>query len=95
MFEQLKNPLVQLMLELSRENIREHEQLRYRLQAVDWAAFFALCREHELDGVVASHILSEQLAVLPDDWQEAHSKRDACHELQQQQLSSIIPAFTR
>lgn len=74
MFEQLKNPLVQLMLELSRENIREHEQLRYRLQAVDWAAFFALCREHELDGVVASHILSEQLAVLPDDWQEAYEK---------------------
>ena len=74
MFEQLNDAKVQLMLDLSREKLQAPEQLRNRLKNVDWTAFFALCREHELDGVVASHILADQLAILPDFWQDAYEK---------------------
>ena len=77
MFEQLKNPQVQLMLSLSRENVLVTEELKRQLQQTDMKTFFALCLEHELDGVVASHILAHNLMELPDYWREAYEKEKA------------------
>ena len=74
MFEELKNPLVQLMLALSREKLENVDGLKQQLLYTDIPALFELCREHELDGVVASHILAANLMELPDYWQEAYKK---------------------
>ena len=72
MFDELNNENVQLMLALSRENIQNTEQLRKKLNECDMSAFFLLCREHELDGVVASRIIENDLVVLPDQWLSAY-----------------------
>lgn len=72
MFEELKDPLVRLMLDLSREKLNDPDDLRTRFEACDKKAFFELCLEHELDGVVASHIVENSLAQLPDYWLEAY-----------------------
>lgn len=77
MFEQLNNPRVQLMLALSKEKILDKEALKQQLKQENLPEFFRLCREHELDGVVASHILANDLLDLPDYWQEAYEKEKA------------------
>ena len=77
MFEQLKDPLVRLMLDLAKENTSDVQSLKVRLETTDVAALFRLCREHELDGVAASHILKHRLLELPDYWQEAYQKEAA------------------
>ena len=77
MFEQLKDPQVRLMLDLSKENMDDTEDLKQRLAQTDILAFFELCREHELDGVVASHVLEAKLMKLPDYWQQAYQKEQA------------------
>lgn len=74
MFEELNHPCVQLMLALSKELSDDREDLKVRLAQEDMEDFFRLCQEHELDGVVASHILQWDLAQLPDYWQEAYEK---------------------
>ena len=74
MFEELNHPRVQLMLALSKERMDDREQRKQQLLEVDMEAFFQLCREHELDGVIASHILQWDLGQLPDYWQEAYEK---------------------
>ena len=77
MFEQLKNPLVKLMLDLSREQLVDIDGLKQRLSNVDLAALFDLCKEHELDGVVASHVLEKNLMELPEYWREAYQAERA------------------
>ena len=77
MFEQLNNSRVQLMLALSKENITDTERLKQQLMQVELPDFFQLCKEHELDGVVASHVLTHELMTLPDYWQEAYEKEKA------------------
>jgi len=74
MFEQLKNPTVRLMLDLSRERLTDIPELRKRLREADLSALFRLCLEHELEGVTASHILENRLIELPGDWLEAYEK---------------------
>lgn len=74
MFADLKKSLVQLMLNLSRENPVDHEDTKKMLEQTDMSALFSLCCEHELEGVVASHILSLQLCNLPDYWMETYQK---------------------
>lgn len=74
MFEQLKDPQVRLMLDLSKEKLEDAAQLKESLIRTDIASFFELCREHELDGVVASHILANELMELPDYWMQAYQK---------------------
>lgn len=74
MFEQMKTPLVQLMLDLSRERIDNADGLKQRLAQADVSALFQLCCEHELDGVVASHVLANELMQLPDEWQRAYEQ---------------------
>ena len=74
MFEQLQDSQVQLMLALSKENIDNGQELKGQLTQTDMASFFKLCKEHELDGVVASHIMEQQLLELPDYWMKAYRK---------------------
>lgn len=74
MFEQMRTPLVRLMLDLSREHLADIGSLKQRLAQTDLAALFQLCREHELDGVVASHILANGLVALPDYWKQAYEQ---------------------
>ncbi len=73
MFEELRNSLVTLMLDLSREKLNDPDGLRARFEECDKKALFELCLEHELDGVVASHIIESRLAELPDYWLAAYS----------------------
>ena len=77
MFEQMKTPQVQLMLALSKEKITNRDDLKQQLNQTDLCSFFELCLEHELDGVVASHILAHNLITLPDYWQNAYEKEKA------------------
>ena len=77
MFEQLKDPRVQLMLKLSKENMDDANELKKQLEQTDLGSFFELCKEHELDGVVASHILAYELTELPDYWLEAYKQEKA------------------
>ena len=77
MFEQLKDPQVQLMLDLCRENMPDKAQLKERLEHTDMASFFDLCLEHELEGTVASHIMDAKLMELPDYWLAAYEKEKA------------------
>lgn len=72
MFEELNEPLVRLMLDLSRERLCDTDDLQKRFEECDKRAFFELCLEHELDGVVASHIMENAIAELPDYWREAY-----------------------
>lgn len=65
------------MLALSKEHITDRDQLKQQLAQTDINAFFELCLEHELDGVVASHILANDLMPLPDDWATAYEKEKA------------------
>ena len=77
MFEQLNDPQVRLMLALSREHINDPQQLKQQLAHTELSSFFQLCLEHEMDGVVASHILELGLLELPEYWQEAYGKGKA------------------
>lgn len=72
MFEQLNHPQVKLMLDLSKEKLCDIDHIKQRLAQADLSSFFTLCREHELDGVVASHILANELVQLPEDWIQAY-----------------------
>lgn len=74
MFEVLMEPLVRLMLDLSRENPENPESLKKALEQVDMFQFLTLCREHELEGVVASHILAWNLCPLTKEWKAAYEK---------------------
>lgn len=74
MFEELKDEQVRLMLDLSREKLSDHSELKHRLEQTDLRKLFDLCLEHEMDGVVASHILEHKLFELPDYWREAYEK---------------------
>lgn len=75
MFDELKDPMVRLMLDLSKENMGDVMNLKQRLAQTNVASLFELCREHELDGVVASHILQANLIELPDAWRKAYQKQ--------------------
>lgn len=68
MFDILEDRLVSLMIRLSGEcrlGISASE-----LTQIDMKLFYELCKEHELDGVVASHILEDGFCKLPDYWME-------------------------
>ena len=74
MFEELNRQDVRLMLDLSRERLTDIDGLRDRLSSVDMKSFFELCLEHEMDGVVASHILENRIIDLPDYWMQAYEE---------------------
>lgn len=72
MFSVIDDPLVRLMIDLCPENRREKVELSERLKNVDLITLFQLCAEHELEGVVASHILEDGLIQLPQEWLSAY-----------------------
>ncbi|MFR3754392.1 MAG: hypothetical protein ACLTW9_22865 [Enterocloster sp.] len=45
-----------------------------RLSQSNMKIFYNLCKEHELEGVVASHILEDGLCELPEYWKEDYLK---------------------
>lgn len=89
MLDNLQDPQVQLMLNLSRENPVNPENIKTALKRIDMPSFFSLCCAHELEGVVASHIQALNLCQLPDYWQKAYEKEkfrlsflhDKAHEI--------------
>ena len=89
MFEQLNDPQVQLMLVLSKEHIGDPLPLKQQLAQTDLHAFFQLCLEHELHGVVASHILEFSLLELPDYWRVAYEKEQAHLSFLKQKAADI------
>lgn len=72
MFSILNDNLVNLMLQLSGEGREEVSSADFT--QIDINSFYTLCKKHELDGVVASHILEAQLCELPDYWKKDYLK---------------------
>lgn len=72
MFDILKDELVGLMIRLSGEYRDGIPAVR--LSQSNMKIFYNLCKEHELEGVVASHILEEGLCELPEYWKEDYLK---------------------
>ena len=72
MFKILQDEYVGLMLDLSSEHRKD--SVKDRLKNIDIKKLYDLCEEHELHGVVASHIQNEGLCVLPNYWIEAYQK---------------------
>lgn len=72
MFKIMDDKMANLMIRLAgecRDNIREAD-----FSTIDMKELYNLCKEHELDGVVASHILQDNLCQLPDYWKEEYYK---------------------
>lgn len=95
MFEQLNDPWVRLMLDLSKENMEDIEGLKRRLEQADLSALFELCREHELDGVVASHVLANDLMQLPAYWLAAYKKEKVHLEFLKDKAAEICDIMTQ
>lgn len=68
MFDELNNVIVRLMLDLSRENIGNVSTIRSRIERIDLQELYDLCVQHEMDGVVASNIIKNDVCVLPKYW---------------------------
>lgn len=102
MFEELNRQEVRLMLDLSREKLFYTDELRERLSLIDMRSFFELCLEHEMDGVVASHILGNRLIDLPDYWVQAYEEEkrhltflrdkaaDICEEMDKNGIRMVV-----
>lgn len=74
MFKILQDEYVGLMLDLSSE--RRKDSVKGRLKNINMKKLYDLCEEHELHGVVASHIQNEKLCTLPSYWMEAYQKEE-------------------
>ena len=72
MFDILKDELVGLMIRLSGEYRDGIPAVR--LSQSNMKIFYNLCKEHELEGVVASLILEDGLCELPEYWKEDYLK---------------------
>ena len=72
MFKILQDEYVSLMLDLSGE--RRKDTVKERLKNIDLKKLYDLCIEHELHGVVASHIQNEGLGALPNYWMDSYQK---------------------
>ncbi|MBE6732988.1 MAG: hypothetical protein E7561_03220 [Ruminococcaceae bacterium] len=89
MFQILNDPLVDLMLSLSAENRKNREELLNKLKNIDVLQLFELCVEHELDGIVASHIMEDDLIELPEIWLEAYNKQKECQTFLKQKAIEV------
>lgn len=100
MFEILDDKMVNLMIRLSsecRNNIGDSDFFE-----IDMRELFNLCKEHELEGVVASHILEDNLCELPNYWKEEYLKekerleffktksKQICAEMKKNKIPMII-----
>lgn len=67
LFSFLQDPYAKLMLDMAKElpNAEETASMADRFAKVDMQKFFALCHEHELDGVVGARALALGLALDP------------------------------
>ena len=92
MFDFLSDKTASLMIRLSAEN---REVSREELASADMRALYELCLEHELHGVVASHILNDGIAALPDYWLRAYEKEQERLEfLKKKSHSSLFSSLS-
>lgn len=73
MFKILQEKNVRMMTWLASEN---RGLAKDCLDGFDLKALFELCREHELCGVVASHIIADGIEGLPDYWLEEYRREN-------------------
>ena len=71
MFKILQDKNVRMMTWLAAEN---RSLTKDCLDGFDLMELFELCREHELGGVVASHIIDDGIAKLPDYWLDEYRR---------------------
>lgn len=76
MFKILNSINVKTMIDLSKEIINDSQlvYIKEQLHSLEIETLFQLCKEHELDGVVAANILKFNIIELPDYWQRAYNK---------------------
>lgn len=76
LFDFLKNEQFRLMVDMTKEkhNLEDDHDIIERFGQIDRIAFFELCHEHELDGVVGAYALSLGLE-LPKAWQEEYDRQ--------------------
>ena len=74
MFDFLNDKTASLMLRMSAES---RSVSREDFSNVDMNELYELCLEHELCGVVASHILEDGVVDLPEYWRESYEKERA------------------
>ena len=76
LFDFLKDKSCKLMLDMSKVKITEDEasDIRERFSSVNPEEFYALCHEHELDGVVGAR--AKELGFeLPEVWQKEYERQ--------------------
>ena len=76
LFDFLRIEEFRLMVDMAKENhdLQDSEDIKARFCRVDPVAFFQLCHEHELDGVVGAYALSLGLE-LPEVWQKEYDRQ--------------------
>lgn len=79
-FDFLKDPYYQMMMDMSREKRTEadNQSIRRRYSELNLETFFSVCHEHELDGVVGACALSLGLN-LTEAWQTEY-QRQKCRQ---------------
>ncbi len=88
MFSILNDEYVSAMLGLVKEG-GNYDPYREILAGLDMEKLFALCAEHELDGIVASRILQHNIAELPEYWLEKYSAENARLSFLKQKAADI------
>lgn len=76
LFQFMQDEKYKLMLDMSKEvhTRDELEQIKRRFQKTDLIAFFEICHEHELDGVVGACAVSLGLD-LHEDWKKEYERQ--------------------
>lgn len=75
MFKILEEKYASLMIKLSSE--RRESVSKIDFEEIDLKKLFYLSCQHELDGVIASHILKDKIIELPTFWKEKYKKEQA------------------
>lgn len=76
MFDILKDKYINIMLQMAKEKTN-YAEIKTKLNDIDLKNLFDLCVEHELDGVVASKIIENDLHELPDYWKEKYRQEQS------------------
>ena len=74
LFDFMKNEEYKLMLDMSKENHEDEEDIKKRFSAVNTKRFYDICHEHELDGVVGCYAKSIGIP-LPDYWEKEYERQ--------------------
>lgn len=94
LFDFLDDEYYKLMLDMSKEMHDKSEQqtISNRFQTFDQKKFFAICHEHELDGVVGCYAKSIGLE-LPDYWEKEFEKQSRRQEFFKEKAKDICESM--